>query len=98
MLKSTVGPEFIEIRINEPEKVCFKAPELIGDLINVYTNLAELDVFCKAVVHDDRSFKLEYLRKAHRILKKRLGLFDLSNLEKFIDSLPAYKQEEAEMD
>jgi hypothetical protein len=90
----TVGPEVVEINIDKPEKVAFKMPELIGDLIHIYTNLGSFESFCKSVVKDDRSFKIQFLQKARMILKKKMGVYDLSELENFITKLSHFKQEE----
>jgi len=78
--------------------VFFKKTELISDLIVIYTNLSEIEAFCKAVVRDERSFRLEYLQKAHRQIKINNRLYDLSPLEKFIANVPAYQEKESELE
>lgn len=57
-----------------------------------------MDSFCKAVVKDERSFKIEFLHKASRILKKRLGLYVNQDLEQFIAKLGQFKSENEEID
>lgn len=55
--------------IKNPEKVHFKPIELLDELVVIYTNLQENEYFCKAVVKDERSFKIDYLNQALRKLK-----------------------------
>lgn len=87
MLKSLVGPEFREISIKNPEKVHFKPNELLDDLTFIYTNLSCIESFCKSVVKDERSFKLEYLNLAYRKLKVNKKHENLADLDKFIQLL-----------
>ena len=84
VLKSLVGPEFREISIKDPEKVAFKPSELLADLTFIYTNLSVIDHFCKAIVKDERSFKIEYLDLALRKLKVSKRHENLAEFEKFI--------------
>ncbi len=56
MLKNIVGPDCSLTQIKNPEKVAFKPLELLKDLCVIYSNLSEIEHFCKAVVKDDRSF------------------------------------------
>jgi len=66
--------------------------------LEIYTNLSSLDSFCKAVVKDERSFKIEYLHKASRVLKKRLGTYSNQDLENFVIKLGGFKTENEEID
>jgi ubiquitin conjugation factor E4 B len=61
VLKYLVGPDGSENSIKNPEKVSFKPVDLLDDLAFIYTNLSQIEFFCRAVVKDDRSFKPEYI-------------------------------------
>lgn len=61
VLKSLVGPEGSEIQVKDPDTLNFKPVQLLDDLAFIYTNLSHIEFFCKSVVRDERSFKIEYL-------------------------------------
>ena len=74
----------------------FKPVELLGQIISIYINLSQQENFCTSVVRDDRSFKLEYLYKSHRLLKKHRAEVNINELEIFIQKLPQIKERETE--
>ncbi len=73
-----------EIQIKDPESCHFKPVELITCLAMIYSNLQELNEVCKAIAKDERSFKLEYLQKALRILRKNHAVIDFDKFERLI--------------
>lgn len=68
VLNRIVGPQWIELKVNDPKKYKFKPIELLSDLAWIYINLSSIEIFNKAVSGDD-IFKIENAQKASRILK-----------------------------
>ena len=77
VLKSLVGPDAAQLtQVKDPELLSFKPVELLADLATIYANLKDVDVFCRAVVKDERSFKFDYFNIALRKLKLNKACLD----------------------
>jgi len=84
VLKQLVGPECFEIKIKDPNAVHFNPKQLVSDLTIIYSNLQDIEEFCKKVVKDDRSFKLEYMNKALRVVKKTRSFNNTGDFANFV--------------
>ena len=68
VLNKIVGPQCIELKVKKPEDYFFKPIVLLSDLITIYTNLGNIELFVNSVLGDN-AFKMETARKALNILK-----------------------------
>ena len=91
VLNRIVGPQWIELKVNDPGKYKFKPIELLSDLVCIYTNLGSIEIFVKAVSGDEL-FKIENAQKAARILKKHRHYEEVIGLNKFIENLNEINQ------
>lgn len=66
-----VGPKCSTIKVESPEKYGFEPKRTLGDLCQIYCNLAEQEKFAIACSRDGRSFHIELFRKAERILSTK---------------------------
>ena len=64
VLKSLVSSENMETKIKEPKEVEFYPENQIEDLVCIYSNLVNNETFVTYVVKDERSFNIDYMRKA----------------------------------
>jgi hypothetical protein len=75
----------LKFKIKNPERFFFEPKELLVNLINMYANMADLEVFRKNVVSDGRSYSDETFAKAVKIInstKKGISVLP-ENKEKF---------------
>lgn len=70
-LDSLVGPKQTELKIQNREEYKFDPLGLLGDLVDVYLNLAHKPSFHLAIARDGRSYKPENFKKAGEILSGR---------------------------
>ena len=70
VLNKIVGPQCIELKVKKPEDYFFKPIVLLSDLITIYTNLGNIELFVNSVLGDN-AFKMEIARKALNILKEK---------------------------
>ena len=47
----------------------FKPQQLVSDIVDVYLNLGNEEIFVKAVAEDERSYSPELFTHAERVLK-----------------------------
>lgn len=67
-LESLVGPKQKELRVENPEEYHFDAKNLLGDIIDVYLNLATKTNFHFAIARDGRCYKPVNFDSARNIL------------------------------
>ena len=69
-LDALVGPRCNDLRVDNREKYHFNPRQLLSDVVQVYLNLGEQDVFIRAVAGDGRSYKKELFEKAAKICSR----------------------------
>ena len=77
--------------MNNPKKYSFSPIDLLADLVMIYTNLAEIELFIKAVAGDDM-FQLANVQKAFRILRKSNKHEEAIRLNDFISKITEVTQ------
>lgn len=73
------------MKVNQPERFNFEPRTLLTNILTMYANMSNEEVFLKNVVNDARSYKDETFEKAVRIInntKKGITL-DADRKEKF---------------
>jgi len=84
-LDALVGPRCNDLRVDNKEKYHFNPRQLLSDVVQVYLNLGDQDVFIRAVAGDGRSYRKELFEHAAAICSRnnlkspteieQLGLF-----------------------
>jgi ubiquitin conjugation factor E4 B len=69
-LDALVGPRCNDLRVENKEKYHFNPRQLLSDVVQVYLNLDDQDVFIRAVAGDGRSYKKELFEYAAKICSK----------------------------
>ena len=57
------------VQVEDMEKFHFKPKELVSSIVAIYVNLGQNSEFCRAVPQDGRSFSIELLEEAARIMR-----------------------------
>lgn len=84
-LEALTGPKQGNLRVENPSEYNFHPKALLGDIVDVYLNLAEKPNFILAVARDGRSYKPKSFEKAETILKDQKSPEELrkwTNLQK----------------
>jgi ubiquitin conjugation factor E4 B len=58
----------LKLKVNNPERFNFEPRELTINILTMYANMSNEDIFLKHVVNDSRSYKSETFEKAVRII------------------------------
>jgi ubiquitin conjugation factor E4 B len=69
-LDALVGPRCNDLHVKNKEKYHFNPRQLLSDVVQVYLNLGDQDVFIHAVAGDGRSYRKELFEKAARTCSK----------------------------
>lgn len=70
-LAMLVGPKCSNLKVQDPQKYEFDPRKTLGDLCEIYNNLATQNEFLVAVARDGRSFDISYFNKAAQILSTK---------------------------
>ncbi|CDW72140.1 u box domain-containing protein [Stylonychia lemnae] len=68
-IDSLVSQKGLKLKINNPERFNFEPRELLINILCIYANMSEEQVFLQNVVKDSRSYKDETFQKALRLLQ-----------------------------
>ena len=82
---SLVSQKGLKLKVNQPERFNFEPRTLLQNILSMYANMSDEQVFLRHVVSDARSYKDETFEKAVRMLnsqKKGIQL-DLDKKERF---------------
>src|SRR5260221_5640388 len=69
-LDALVGPSCNDLRVENREKYHFTPRQLLSDVVQVYLNLSDQDVFVRAVAGDGRSYKKQLFEQAAAICSR----------------------------
>jgi len=75
-LEHLVGPKMKDLKVQDFSHCEFKPKELVSLICKIYTNLSDVNEFCRAVSQDGRSYSRELFPRAIRVLNK-IGSIDL---------------------
>ena len=84
-IDSLVSQKGLKLKVNNPDRFNFAPRTLLVNILMMYANMSEEEVFLKNVVNDSRSYKDETFAKALKILlnpKKGISM-DANRVEKF---------------
>lgn len=81
-----IGPEVLEINVNDPGKYNFTPRNLLTQIIMIFIQLSSDNEFCKSVALDERSYKPNLFRQAYRVCSKR-SLLSTTDSGHFLEAL-----------
>jgi len=99
-LDALVSQKGLKLKVDRPERFNFDPRLLLSNILAIYANMGDEEVFVRQVVSDSRSFKTETFEKALRILnspKKGVSV-DASGLERFGRLVSMLKSLRSEID
>eukprot|EP00010_Vexillifera_abyssalis_P008564 CAMPEP_0201549000 /NCGR_PEP_ID=MMETSP0173_2-20130828/5476_1 /ASSEMBLY_ACC=CAM_ASM_000268 /TAXON_ID=218659 /ORGANISM="Vexillifera sp., Strain DIVA3 564/2" /LENGTH=556 /DNA_ID=CAMNT_0047958527 /DNA_START=212 /DNA_END=1879 /DNA_ORIENTATION=+ len=67
-LSKLTGPKALEIGVKHPERFFFHPRQLLQRICEIYIELGQYPVLQEALVQDGRSFSVEMLQRAHKVL------------------------------
>lgn len=95
-LAAMVGPQQMNLKVDDPQSYYFNPAALLSDFMSVYTNLKDQPTFLTAVARDGRSYSERILRHAAVLIQKSKTYKSKEELEtwtKLVDDLVAIKTE-----
>ena len=77
VLHNLVGQDSVVMQVRNPQKYYLDPDKTLKDIINIYTNLSELEVFTLAIKKDGRYFNIENFKAAAKKLRLNAHGVDL---------------------
>jgi ubiquitin conjugation factor E4 B len=93
-LDALVGPRCVDLRVANNKKYRWDPRALLKEILRIFLNFVDKDVFVRAVAKDRRSYRRELFARAVDISRRRgigLGEGELARLGKFADEVEAMK-------
>lgn len=75
------------MQVRKPQKYYLDPDKTLKDIINIYTNLGDVEEFMIAIKKDDRYFKIQNFKAAAQKLRLNSHGVDLRSFSKVIESL-----------
>ena len=95
-LDAMVGPKSKSLKVDNLQEYNFNPGSLLGEIVDVYLNLANKDNFFLAVARDGRSYKPSNFAMAATILKNKVlkGPEEILKWNKLVEKFAKAKQED----
>lgn len=92
-LDALVGPRCNDLHVKNKEKYHFNPRQLLSDVVQVYLNLSDQDVFIRAVAGDGRSYRKGLFEHAAKICSKNSlkSPAEIEELMSFVDKVEEAK-------